>query len=314
MSVIRTVFLGTPDFASACLQALLDDEHFQIVGVVSQPDRRSGRKMRLTPSPVKQLALDHDISVITPESINEKEALEYVKSWGAEAAVVVAYGQIVSQKFLDLYPKQVVNVHASILPRWRGAAPIQRAIMAGDNETGVSLQVMVKKLDAGDVLGSRKMAITDEMTAIDLHEKMKPLAADLLRVEFMDYLRGNLAPQPQDPSQVTYAHKLEKSEGVIDWSRSAREIFNRIRGLALGPGAFTLRDGKKLKVHKAQVKDVSSSALPGTVMQVDERSFVVACGEQALQIEEIQPESRARQQVADYLKGYSLKAGDKLGE
>lgn len=314
MSVVRVVFLGTPEFARHHLQGLLKDEHFHVVGVATQPDRPSGRNMRLTPSPVKQLALEQNIPVITPEKVNDLGVLEQFEKWGAEAAVVVAFGQILPQAFLDLYPQRVVNVHASLLPRWRGAAPIQRAIMAGDTETGVALQVMVKKLDAGDVLGVRKVAITDDMDAVTMHDELKVQGADLLAVEFMDYLRGNLMPVAQDESKVTYAHKIEKSEGQVDWQKSARQLFNEMRGLALGPGVHTYRQGKKLKILKAHPVARPSAATPGQVVEANKDSFTVACGSEALQVFEVQPESKARQLVSEYLKGYPVVQGELFGQ
>ena len=314
MSVIRTVFLGTPDIARHCLESLLKDDHYNVVGVLTQPDRPSGRKMKLTPSPVKELAEANGIPVLTPERVKDPQVLAEIESWGGEAAVVVAFGQILPQEFLDLYPRQVVNVHTSLLPRWRGAAPIQRSVMAGEAETGVSLQVMVKKLDAGDVIGVRRIAIGDDMNAVDLHEAMKPLAADLLSVDFMDYLRGNLVPVVQDESLVTYAHKIDKAESLIDWRRPAMEIRNQMRGLALGPGVYTTREGKKLKIHQAEVIPIKKTANPGEVIEVDADSFVVASGGDALRVKSVQPESRAQMSVKDYLRGYPLKPGEKLGD
>ncbi len=310
MSLIRCLFLGTPDIAASCLKAMIADEHFEIVGVVSQPDRPAGRKMQLQASPVKSLALQHKIPVWTPEKVSQPEVIKELSALRAEVVVVVAFGQILTQEFLDAYPNRIVNVHASILPRWRGAAPIQRAIMAGDRETGVSLQVMVKKLDAGAILGSRKIKIEEHMNSVDLLEAMKPLAADLLAVELMDYCRGNLGPLPQDESLVTIAPKIEKSEGLIDWSEPAQQILNKLRGLAMGPGVHTRREGKPLKIHRAEVVSVQQKVKAGQVIQVDEDSFIVSCGGQALKVLEVQPESRARMSVKDYLKGYSLKPGD----
>ncbi len=311
MSTVRTVFLGTPDIAAFCLEAMLKDEHFHIVGVVTQPDRPAGRNMKLQASEVKTLALAHGIPVITPEKVSTPENIEQLKEWRAEAAVVVAYGQILSQSFLDLFPKKVVNVHASILPRWRGAAPIQRAIMAGDQETGVSLQVVVKKLDAGDVLGTRKIKIQNE-DALQMLEKMKPLAADLLAIEFMDYLRGNLTPTVQDESLVTYAHKLEKTESKIDWKLSASAIRNKIRGLKMGPGSFTTRSGKILKLLETQVD--SSRGTPGKVLKVSQDGILVAAGEGALLITVLQPESRGKMPVSEYIKGQKVEVGEVWGE
>lgn len=307
MSVVRLAFLGTPDIASYCLQALIEDEHFQVVGVLTQPDRPAGRNMKLQASPVKQLAEKNQIPVLTPEKVGEESVIEEIRSWRAEAAVVVAYGQILPRRFLDLYPKKVVNVHASLLPRWRGAAPIQRALMAGDEETGVSLQIVVPKLDAGDVLGVRKIK-TEDRDALELLEAMKPLAADLLEVDFMDYLRGNLTAQPQDESRVTYAPKLEKTESKVDWNLPAREIYNRIRGLKMGPGSYCFRQGKKLKIHKVSVETLSGE--PGKVLRVDERGILVACGKDSLLIQALQPESRTQMSASDFVKGQKIQVGE----
>jgi methionyl-tRNA formyltransferase len=304
------VFLGTPDIASYCLKSLIDDEHFKVTGVLTQPDRPAGRNMKLQASPVKQLAVAESLPVLTPEKLTP-EILEQIKEWKAEAAVVVAYGQILPQSFLDLFPKKVVNVHASLLPRWRGAAPIQRALMAGDEETGVSLQVVVKKLDAGDVLGARKLK-TEGLDALQMLEKMKPLAADLLSIEFMDYLRGNLTPSPQDESKVTYAHKIEKSEGRVDWTLPASEIERRLRGLKMGPGSSTLRQGKTLKLHR--VETLSASGKPGHILKADAQGIVVAAGEGAVRVTELQPESRGRMAASEYLKGQKVETGEVWGE
>lgn len=315
MSKVRILFLGTPDFAAAALSRMLADEHFEIVGVVTQPDRPAGRKMQLKPSPVKELALAHQLKVFTPETVNTEEFRAEIAKLDPESAAVVAFGQILGQKFLDLFPRGCVNVHGSILPRWRGAAPIQRALMAGDQETGVALQVMVKKLDAGPVLGVRKLPIAEDMNALELHDRLKVLGADLLCIEYMDYLRGNLTPVPQDESQVTYASKIEKSESKIDWDRTAREICNHVRGLAMGPAAVTSRQGQALKIHKTKVIDderVPAGSLPGQVVHFDHQTFHVACGRGILEILEVQPESRSRQPASEYMRGYPMQEGERL--
>lgn len=319
VSKVRVCFLGTPEFAVTSLKALLADEHFEVVGVVTQPDRPAGRKLQLTPSPVKVLALSHGLKVLAPESLRADQAvLDEIKSWGAEVGVVVAYGQILTQSFLDSFPFGCVNVHGSILPRWRGAAPIQRAIEAGDVESGVALQKVVKKLDAGDILGVRRVKIGPEMDALQLHDELAVLGAQLLRVELMDYVRGNLAAVPQDESQVTIAKKIEKHESQVDWSTSAKAIDGKIRGFVYGPGTFTLFQGKKLKLHKAipVVTGADGSvtkAAPGTITAIFDDHISVACGEGVLKLYEVQPESRNRIKVADFLKGHELKVGDKLG-
>lgn len=317
MSVVRVVFLGTPEFSCTSLQMLVNDDHYEVVGVVTQPDRKSGRKMQLKPCPVKTLALEHNLPVISPESVNSSEVIEQIESWKAEAAIVVAFGQIVSQKFLDLFPQKVVNVHASLLPRWRGAAPIQRAIMAGDKETGVALQVMVKKLDAGDVIGSRKIALDEQTDAQMLHDKLAILGADLLHVEFMDYLRGNLVAIPQDESLVTLASKIDKSESSLDFSLSAQVIHRKVLGLTLGPGTFTNLGDQKLKIHKtsysfdAQI-DSAKNKVHGQILSLG-TSIEVQCGQGVLVIYEIQPESRPKMPVSEFLKGHKLKIGQVFG-
>ena len=313
MSKFRILFLGTPDFAAACLNALIADPHFEIVGVVSQPDRPAGRKMQMKPSPVKELALAHGLKVFTPETVNTDEFRAEMAGLNAASAAVVAFGQILGQKFLDLFPHGCVNVHGSLLPRWRGAAPIQRAIMAGDKVTGVALQIIVKKLDAGPVLGVRQVALTDDIDAALLYEKLQVLGADLLHVEYMDYLRGFLQPQAQDESLVTNAPKIDKAEARIQWTLTAQQIFNHIRGLAMGPYAYAVRSEQPLKIHKTRVVDTEGvRATPGEVLNVTSGSFQIACGQGILEVLEVQPESRARQAVSDYLRGYPMQAGEKF--
>jgi methionyl-tRNA formyltransferase len=311
--------MGTPEFAVTSLEALLKDDHFEVVGVVTQPDRPAGRKLQLTPSPVKVLAQAHGLKVIAPESLKANPLMvDEIRSWGAEVGVVVAFGQILTQDFMNSFKFGCVNVHGSILPRWRGAAPIQRAIEAGDAESGVTLQRMVKKLDAGDIIGIRRVKVSAEMNALELHDELARLGADLLRVELMDYVRGNLAPIPQDETLVTIAKKIEKTESLIDWSASARAIDGKIRGFVYGPGVYTLLQGKKLKLHKAVVMGSgsasgSSSVAAGTVTAVHEDDFIVATGDGILKLLEVQPESRNRMMVRDFLKGHDLKVGDVLG-
>lgn len=311
MSRIRAVFLGTPELARVCLESMIKDEHFEVVGVVSQPDRPAGRKLQLTPSPVKELVLPLGIPVITPEKINTDEALTTIASWRAEVAVVVAYGQILSQRFLDLFPQRVVNVHASLLPRWRGAAPVQRALMAGDPETGVSLQIVVRKMDAGAVLGVRKIPLPPEVNSNDVFAKCADLGSELIAVELMDYLRGNLTPIPQDEAKVTHAAKISKEEAFIDWSWSAEKVHNHVRGLASGPIASTRRAGKVVKLHVTRiVEPQGSNAAPGTLVAAGASTLHVLCGQGVLEIIKLQPESRSAMSSADYLRGYPVQKGD----
>lgn len=312
MSRVRVCFLGTPGFAVTCLQALYADEHYDIVGVVTQPDRPAGRKMMLTPSPVKSWAFAKGIKVISPDSIRQDLILEEIGRWGAEIAVVVAFGQIVPQKFLDMFQFGAVNVHASLLPRWRGAAPIQRAIQAGDIETGVSLQKMVKELDAGDVLGVRRLPLTPDMDARQVHDELARLSAELLHIEMMDYIRGNLAPTPQDPGQVTYAKKIDKSEGELDWKQTAEALHNKIRAFVMGPGTWTVVNGKKLKIHRSDFISDKAKQPPGHVEGIEKDAILIATGQGVLKVLELQPESRNRMSAADYLKAHPQTIGQPL--
>ncbi|MFN3455074.1 MAG: methionyl-tRNA formyltransferase [Pseudobdellovibrio sp.] len=313
MSVVRVCFLGTPEFAVEHLQALLSDEHYQVVGVVTQPDRPSGRKMQLTPSPVKVLAEKHNIPVVTPENLRkEPETFEKIKNWKAEVAVVVAFGQILSQEFLDSFHYGAVNVHGSLLPLWRGAAPIQRSLEAGDEVTGVSLQKMVKKLDAGPVIGERRLKLDDEINATELYSKLAKLGCELLQIELMDYVRGNLVPTVQNEALVTFAPKIEKEESLIDFKQSARSIHNKVRAFSMGPGTYFMTQGKRLKVHKTKVLNSFSENQNkyqfGEVISVD-HELVVKTGEGFISLLEVQPESKAKMAVTDFLKTQPFKKG-----
>jgi methionyl-tRNA formyltransferase len=312
MSSIPVLFLGTPEFAHYHLDEILKLKEFKIVGVVTQPDRPAGRKMHLQKSPVKILAEEKGIPVISPESLRGPETLEKIKNFGAEAAIVVAYGQILSQDFLNLFSGKVVNVHGSLLPRWRGAAPIQRALMAGDKVSGVSLQVVVLKLDAGDVIGESRLELPEDMNSVELHEKLKVLGVELIKNLLPGFLRGEIAPRVQDEALVTHAAKIDKSECCIDWNSGAREIHNLIRGLSMGPFAFTRHSGKTIKIHRSKIeKELSGS--PGEILLAQGDELVVACGELALRILEIQPESRSKMDVRSFLAGHPMKKGNQLG-
>ncbi len=312
MSKIRIIFLGTPDFAVEPLKALANDDHFEIVKVFTQPDRPAGRNMKIQSSAVKQAAIDLGLNVESPATINDPSVLESIKELHAEAAVVIAFGQILKQPFLDLFAFGAVNVHASLLPRWRGAAPIQRALEAGDNESGVALQKIVLKLDAGPIIGIRKFAITNEMNAGNLYESLKPLACDLLKIDFMDYIRGNLGTIPQDESLVTIAKKIEKEEGKIRWADSASTIFNKMRAFSNWPGVWTTRIGSNLKIIKA-IPVQGKTKSPGYVIEVDKKYFVVSCSEGALKVLDVQPESKSKMSAEQYLLGYPMKENEVLG-
>lgn len=314
MSRIRVAFFGTPEFAAVCLKSLLSDPHFEVVGVVTQPDRPAGRKLVLTPSAVKQVAVHENLKVLTPESLKKDPiSSEEIRSWRADVGVVVAFGQILTEEFMSSFPLGCVNVHASLLPRWRGAAPIQRSIESGDLETGVALQKMVKKLDAGDVLGVRKVAITQEMNSLELHDQLAQKSCELLEVELMDYCRGNLVGVPQDESLVTSAKKIDKSESILDLRASAQSLHNKVRALTWGPGTSVSFQGKKIKIHRTQVVEpLKVSTKIGQVVRADDGGLVIQTGQGHLSFLELQPESRNRQSYLEFLKGHPLKVGDQF--
>lgn len=315
MTKIRVCFMGTPQFAVTCLQSLLDGTEFEVVGVVTQPDRPAGRKLQLTPSAVKLLAMEKKLPIVTPDSLKtESEHWQVIRSWNADVAVVVAFGQILTENFMSIFPHGCVNVHASLLPKWRGAAPIQRSIEAGDQVTGVALQKMVKKLDAGDVIGVRQCEIGKNQNALELHDVLAKLGAETLTTDLITYVRGQAKLTVQDETQVTYAKKIENSEALIDWNLSAKLIHQKVRAFVLGPGTYTLLQQKKIKIHRCEVVDQKTNHRPGVIEQMNPDSLDIACGEQVLRIFELQPESRQRMFVADFLKGHQLKKGDSFGE
>ncbi len=315
MSEIRVCFLGTPDFAAYCLKSVIQDEHYRVVGVVTQPDRPKGRKLQMMPSEVKELAIQNHLPVLTPESLRKQpEIVEEIKSWKAEVAIVVAFGQILDQKFLDMFPLGCVNVHASLLPRWRGAAPIQRCLEAGDKKSGVCLQKMVLKLDAGDLIGQREIELDSEIDSLDLHDRLKILGADLLHIELMDFLRGNLVPRPQEESQITYAKKIEKTESLLDFHLSAEVLHNRVRAFVWGPGTYTLMANQRLKIYKTRVVTSVEGKSPGEILKFTNEGFVLSTGKGGLEVVSAQPENKNRMSGLEIVHRLNLKVGDQLGK
>lgn len=315
MSSVRVCFLGTPHFAEVHLAALLKDARFQVVGVVTQPDRPAGRKMQLTPSPVKTLALQHNLPVVTPENLRkEPEVFEVIKSWQAEVAVVVAFGQILSQEFLDSFKFGAVNVHGSLLPLWRGAAPIQRSLEAGDKLSGVSLQRMVKKLDAGPIIGERVVSLNDEINATELYDRLAVMGCELLQTDLIKYVRGEITPREQDESKVSLAAKIEKEESLLDFSWPAEKIHNRVRAFTMGPGTYVIFQGKRFKIHKTKVFSENTSASFGSVVLLSPEELHIQTGKGVLSLLEVQPESKPKMPISEFLKSVlsqqSLKKGD----
>jgi methionyl-tRNA formyltransferase len=314
---MRLIFCGTPQFAVPSLHALLD-AGFDVPLVVSQPDRPSGRGMTVAPTPVKQLALDRGVEVTQPEKIkNNAEFRERLEQIAPEAIVVVAYGRIIPQWMIDLPPLGNINGHASLLPKYRGAAPIQWAIASGETVTGVTTMRIDAGLDTGDMLLKGEIPIRPEDTAVTLSPKLAQLTSELL-VETLPALKdGRVQPQKQDDSQATLAPILKKEDGLIDFRRTAMQIWNRLRGFQPWPGAYTTFRGKNLNITMgAPFKPSSGSrgAVPGE-LHIDSGRLLVVCGEStALELLEVQPEGKKRMLVRDFLNGYRPQTGEKLGE
>jgi len=310
--MIRVVFAGTPAFSVGCLKALIEAADIEVAGVVSQPDRRAGRGMQLTPSPVKQAALDAGIDVITPETLrNNDEALVWLESKQCDALVVVAFGMILPRSWLDAPRVAPINVHASLLPRWRGAAPIERALLAGDTETGVGIMQMEEGLDTGGVYAESRIPITDKTTGSELWFALADMGAALLIETLPKVVSGELSPQPQDETRVTYAAKLTSEERVIDWTKSAVFIDRTVRCFSPRPGARAMFRGKWLKLIAGEVVAGSTSLAAGSVTA--DKHLDIACGDGTIyRLLEVQPEGKKAMAADAFLRGAQLKRGEPL--
>lgn len=314
---MRVIFFGTPDFSALTLKELINVSGIEVGCVVTQPDRPQGRGNELTPSPIKKLASSHHIPVIQPENIrkNEEDFIQAVREFGPyDIGVVIAFGQILSQKVLDLPKNGCVNIHASLLPRWRGAAPIQRAIMAGDKETGIALMKMELGLDTGPVYCTEKVAIEDFDTFEILHDRLSHVGAKLLAENIRRIASGLLAPQLQPNDGITYAHKIENEETQIDWSKSSVQINNLIRALNPVPGAFTIASGKRLKIFEAQpVRSLKTGNFnPGQIVAVDSTKLEIQCGEGILALLQVQLEGKKKMSTTEFIRGFPLSLNDTL--
>lgn len=312
---MRIVFMGTPDFAVGSLQALAESGKHEIVGVITQPDRPKGRGRQMLMTPVKEYALSKGYEVYQPQRVKAQEVVELLRSLQPELIVVAAFGQLLSQEILDMPVYGCINVHASLLPKYRGAAPIHYAVLNGETESGVTIMQMDIGMDTGDMLSKVVVPITEEMTMGQLHDELKVKGAELLLSTIDDIAAGKAKAEKQDSEQATYASLLKRSMELIDWSRSAEDIHNLIRGFNPAPGAFTkLPDGKNLKIWASKVSDKVSAEAAGTVFEVAKHSFFVACGEGSLEILEVQPESKKRMPAQVFCNGRGVQAGDVLGK
>lgn len=310
---MKIVFMGTPQAAFASLEKILTDGH-EIVAVYTQPDKPSGRGNKISFSPVKEFALQKDLPVFQPTKIKTPEALEFFKSHQADIAVVVAYGRILPETFLQAFPNGAINVHFSLLPKYRGAAPVNWAIANGETKTGVTTMKMDAGLDTGDVLLQRETSIEKDENAVELMEKLSIVGADLLSETLVKF--GELKAKPQYNELATFAPIMKKEDGLIDWNQSAAEISNRVRAFQPFPTSFTKFQDKKLTIWKAEeVKNAENKAAKaGEILTANGGELVVSCGEQtALRILELQIEGKRRMDARDFLNGAKIKAGEILG-
>lgn len=310
---LRVVFMGTPQIAATILAALLDGDD-EVVGVFSRPDAARGRGLALEAPPVKQLAERRGIPVFQPRGWKDGSALEALTALRPDLVVVAAYGRLLPQAALDVPRYGCINVHASLLPRWRGADPITRAIVAGDAETGVTIMQMVLEMDAGDMLLHRAIPIADDDTGASLEDRLAELGASALVEALVEWRAGRLVATPQDPALVTLAPMIAKADGVIDWSKPAAEIERAVRGFIPWPGATTSRGGTALRIWQAQVaRAAPAGGEPGTVLSLDADAVVVATGSGALRLLDVQAAGKKRMPAADWARGARLVAGERLG-
>jgi methionyl-tRNA formyltransferase len=315
---LRLAFLGTAELAVASLRALAADPRFELVAVVSQPDKPRGRDLRLQPTPVTQAARGLNLPVHLPPRCRDAAVVELVRAWNLDLAVVAAYGQILPPALLALPRHGFVNVHTSLLPRYRGAAPIQWAILNDDSETGATIMKVDAGLDTGDMLAQASTVIGPDDNAQTLHDRLAALGAELLVRTIPEFVAGRLTPVPQPAEGVTHARKITKEDGRLDWTLPARRLWNRVRGLTPWPGTFTFLPAEPkpllVKVWRAEpVPFANSQTSPGEVVQADKHGVIVRCGEAALRLLELQREGGRRLPAGDFLAGHPLPRGVRLG-
>lgn len=306
---MNIVFMGTPDFAVPSLKALMDDERHTVTAVYTQPDKPVGRKKILTAPPVKRLAEENGIKVYQPITFKDEQTVEELKALSPDVIAVIAYGKLLPQSVLDIPRYGCINIHGSLLPKLRGAAPVQRSVINGDFETGVTSMLMNEGLDMGDMLLTEKVSILPDETAGELFDRLAPLGADLLLKTLEELENGTVSPKKQEDSQSTYAAMLSKEEAVIDWNMPASSVHNKVRGMNPWPVAFTSINGKKLKIYKTVISGQSGKS--GSVISVNPPT--VACGDGSVELKEVQIEGKKRMSAEEFFRGQRIKCGDVLG-
>ncbi|MFT5657943.1 MAG: methionyl-tRNA formyltransferase [Gammaproteobacteria bacterium] len=303
--MMKIIYAGTPDFAVPALESLVKSEH-EVIAVYTQPDRPAGRGRKLQQSPVKLFALSHDIPVFQPNSLKEVSESALLSELGADLMVVAAYGLLLPLSVLSAPKLGCINIHGSLLPRWRGAAPIQRSILADDAVTGITIMQMDEGLDTGDMLSTRSLEIAPDWTSFDLHEQLKQLGADLLMETLPGIETGQVQPVRQDESKANYAAKLIKSESRVDWHKSAVQISREVRAFIPWPVSHTLLDNKLVRIWQVRVDVTSSTGKPGDIVDHNREGVYVSCGESVLRIDELQFEGKNRCTAAQALNGRNL--------
>lgn len=312
----RIVFMGTPDFSVPVLQRIIEDG-YEVIGVVTQPDRPVGRKRVLTPPPVKVEALKHGIPVYQPEKIRQKEEMDKILSLNPDLIITAAFGQILPKEILEAPAHGCINVHASLLPELRGGAPIHYAIIQGKKKTGITIMYMVEKLDAGDILTQREVEITEEDDVGTLHTKLSKAGAALLSETLPNLLEGKLTPIPQDNEKATFAYNIKREQEKIDWSKTGEEIYNHIRGLNPWPVAFTTLEGQTVKIWRSEKVTGIEIQVPGTVIKNEPDGLTISTGnETAIKIKELQPSGKTKMTGEEFYRGAGSKilVGTRLGE
>ncbi|AUG50797.1 methionyl-tRNA formyltransferase [Streptococcus pyogenes] len=310
--MIKLLFMGTPQFSATVLKGLLDNPAYEILGVVTQPDRAVGRKKDIKVTPVKQLALEHGISIYQPEKLSDSQELIEIMGLGADGIITAAFGQFLPTILLDSV-SFAINVHASLLPKYRGGAPIHYAIMNGDKEAGVTIMEMIKEMDAGDMVAKVSTPILETDNVGTLFEKLAIIGRDLLLDSLPAYLSGELKPIPQDHSQATFSPNISPEQEKLDWTMSNQELFNHIRGMNPWPVAHTFLEGQRLKIYEAQLAE--GEGLPGQVIVKTKKSLVIATGQGALSLIVVQPAGKPKMSIIDFLNGIGrkLEVGDIIG-
>ena len=308
----KLIFMGTPDFSATVLKGLLESDQYEVLAVVTQPDRAVGRKKEIRMTPVKEVALSYELPIYQPEKLSGSPEMEAIMNLGADGIVTAAFGQFLPSKLLDSMDF-AVNVHASLLPKHRGGAPIHYALIQGDEEAGVTIMEMVKEMDAGDMISRRSIPITDEDNVGTLFEKLAIVGRDLLLDTLPAYLAGDIQPEAQDPSQVTFSPNIRPEEERLDWTKTNRQLFNQIRGMNPWPVAHTLWQGGRFKIYEAELAD--GDGQPGEILEIGKRQLLVATGEGALALKTVQPAGKPKMPISDFLNGAgrNLAVGDKFG-